>query len=75
MSTFKAVQEAFAQSFRQIFGDGEGVLELEEADNVLDSGVDISVQVPGKKRQRLELLSGGERALAAMAFLFALIRV
>jgi chromosome segregation protein len=75
VTTFKAVQEAFAQSFRQIFGDGEGVLELEEADNVLDSGVEISVQVPGKKRQRLELLSGGERALAAMAFLFALIRV
>lgn len=75
VSTFEAVQQAFAQSFRQIFGDGEGVLELEEADNVLDSGVDISVQVPGKKRQRLELLSGGERALAAMAFLFALIKV
>ncbi|MES1227531.1 MAG: AAA family ATPase, partial [Armatimonadota bacterium] len=75
VSTFKAVQVAFAASFRQIFGDGEGSLELDDPENVLDSGVEIAVQVPGKKRQRLELLSGGERALAAMAFLFALIKV
>ena len=49
--------------------------QLTDAANVLDSGVDIQVTVPGKRRQRLELLSGGERAMSAIAFLFALLEV
>ena len=74
-TTFESVKEAFAATFRDLFGGGEGNLELAQAEDGLDSGVDISVVVPGKKRQRLELLSGGERALSAIAFLFALLKV
>jgi chromosome segregation protein len=74
-TTFESVKAAFGATFRDLFGGGEGNLELSQADDGLDSGVDISVVVPGKKRQRLELLSGGERALSAIAFLFALLRV
>jgi chromosome segregation protein len=61
--------------FVKMFGGGEGEIELLDPNNVLDSGVEIKVTVPGKRRQRLELLSGGERALSATAFLFSLLRV
>ncbi len=73
--TFSQLQTAFAEMFTKMFGGGEGEIELLDPVNVLDSGVDIKVTVPGKKRQRLELLSGGERALSATAFLFALLKV
>lgn len=73
--TFEAVRTAFGQTFTRIFGGGEGILELSDPGDILDSGVDISVTVPGKRRQRLELLSGGERAMSAIAFLFALLHV
>jgi chromosome segregation protein len=75
ITTFEAVQEAFAALFQQLFGGGEGALRLANTDNLLDSGIDIDVQLPGKKKQRLELLSGGERSLCATAFLFALLKV
>ncbi|MBS1707141.1 MAG: chromosome segregation protein SMC [Armatimonadetes bacterium] len=75
MTTFLQVQAAFGKTFSTVFGGGEAVLELSEAENILDSGVEIGVTVPGKRRQRLELLSGGERALSALAFLFALLSV
>jgi chromosome segregation protein len=61
--------------FAKMFGGGEGEIDLLDPANVLDSGVEIKVTVPGKRRQRLELLSGGERALSATAFLFALLKV
>ncbi len=75
VATFERVQTAIARTFQTVFGGGEAALELSEAENILDSGVEISVTVPGKRRQRLELLSGGERALSALAFLFALLTV
>lgn len=75
VATFDKLREAFAHTFVKLFGGGEGNLELSEAESILDSGVDISVQIPGKRRQRLELLSGGERAMSALAFLFALLKV
>ncbi|MEQ1822276.1 MAG: chromosome segregation protein SMC [Fimbriimonadaceae bacterium] len=75
ITTFEAVQEAFAALFQQLFGGGEGALRLANTENLLDSGIDIDVQLPGKKKQRLELLSGGERSLCATAFLFALLKV
>jgi chromosome segregation protein len=75
VSTFDQLKVSFSEVFTTMFGGGEGSLELTEADNILDSGVDIQVTVPGKKRQRLELLSGGERAMSALAFLFSLLRV
>ena len=73
-ATFTLVKDAFAETFRRVFGGGEGHLELVRGADDLDAGVEIQVTIPGKKRQRLELLSGGERALSAIAFLFALLK-
>ncbi len=73
--TFDKVRDAFAETFNRLFGGGEATLLLTDENNLLESGVDMEVVVPGKKRQRLELLSGGERALTACAFLFALLKV
>ena len=72
--TFQEVKQNFREMFSQIFGGGEGTLELVESENERELGVDISVTVPGKRKQRLELLSGGERAMSAIAFLFALLK-
>lgn len=72
---FEQVQEAFAVLFTRLFGGGEGQLILTNPDNLLESGIDVDVTLPGKKKQRLELLSGGERSLCASAFLFALLKV
>ncbi|HXH60326.1 MAG TPA: chromosome segregation protein SMC, partial [Fimbriimonadaceae bacterium] len=74
-TTFAQLQVAFAEMFSKMFGGGQGSIDLLDTKNVLDSGVEINVTVPGKKKQRLELLSGGERALSATAFLFALLKV
>lgn len=74
MTTFKAVREHFSEMFTRLFGGGSAELELTEPGSVLETGVDIVVQLPGKKRQPLQLLSGGERSLCASAFLFALLR-
>ena len=74
-STFELVKEAFSKIFRQLFEGGEGHVILVRGDADQDAGVDIVITLPGKRRQRLELLSGGERALAALAFLFALLAV
>lgn len=73
--TFDQVGAAFAEMFERLFGGGEGRLVLTEPDNVLDSGIEIEVTLPGKRRQLLNLLSGGERALCTCAFLFALLKV
>jgi chromosome segregation protein len=75
VNTFAEVQQAFSEIFSRLFGGGEGRIFLTDEDNVLESGVDIDVMLPGKKRQRLELLSGGERSLCAASFLFALLKV
>ncbi|MBX3095640.1 MAG: chromosome segregation protein SMC [Fimbriimonadaceae bacterium] len=72
---FTLVQGAFADQFRLLFPGGEAELELTDPENALESGVEIQVTLPGKRRQRLDLLSGGERALSAIAFLFALLQV
>jgi chromosome segregation protein len=73
-STFEAVEAAFQQTFKKLFDGGEGRLFLTDPENLLETGIDIQVQLPGKKSQRLELLSGGERSLCATAFLFALLK-
>jgi chromosome segregation protein len=73
--TFDQVNQALQDTFVELLGGGEASLELTEPNNMLETGVEINVRVPGKKTQRLELLSGGERALAACAFLFALLKV
>ena len=73
-STFEAIRESFKVTFKQMFGGGQADLILTEGD-LLTSGVEISVQPPGKKIQSLNLMSGGEKALSALALLFSIIRV
>ena len=73
-STFEAIRESFKVTFRQMFGGGQADLILTEGD-LLTAGVEISVQPPGKKIQSLNLMSGGEKALSALALLFSIIRV
>ncbi|MEX2805057.1 chromosome segregation protein SMC [Streptococcus sp. H31] len=73
-ATFAAIRDSFKETFRQMFGGGSSDLILTEGD-LLTAGIEISVQPPGKKIQSLNLMSGGEKALSALALLFAIIRV
>lgn len=75
MEAFVQIQEHFRIFFSELFQGGDAELILTNPEEILESGVEIEVTVPGKRRQRLELLSGGERAMSACAFLFALLRV
>ena len=75
LETFHAVSAAFAEIFARLFGGGKTDLLLTDPNDILETGVDIMVQPPGKKRQNLALLSGGERALTAAALLFAFLKV
>ncbi|OIQ09640.1 chromosome partition protein Smc [Moorella thermoacetica] len=74
-ATLTAVQEHFAALFRELFEGGEASLELTGSDNILEAGLEIIARPPGKKPQHLALLSGGEKALTAVAFIFALLKV
>ncbi len=74
-NTFLQVQDAFSKIFTELFGGGEAQLTLTMPDNPLETGVDIYVEPPGKRRQNLNLLSGGERSLTASALLFAFMTV
>ena len=71
LKTFKGIQKNFADIFRQLFEGGDANLDLVDEENVLESGIDIMVRPPGKKAKNINLLSGGERALTAIALLFA----
>jgi chromosome segregation protein len=73
--TYERVNEAFKTVFTQLFGGGKAELLLDEPDRLLETGVEIVAQPPGKKPQNLSLLSGGERALTAIALLMAMLRV
>ncbi|OES43642.1 chromosome segregation protein SMC [Domibacillus iocasae] len=73
--TFEAIKAEFQPAFIQLFGGGRAELKLTDPKDILNSGVDISAMPPGKKLQHLSLLSGGERALTAIALLFAILRV
>lgn len=73
--TLEQLDVAFRNRFEKLFGGGSGRLRLTDPTNLLESGLDLEVTIPGKKTQRLELLSGGERALCACAFLFALLMI
>ncbi|OLN33322.1 chromosome segregation protein SMC [Desulfosporosinus metallidurans] len=73
--SFKAVNMAFQEVFKELFHGGNAELHLVDPDHLLETGVEIIAQPPGKKPQLLSLLSGGERALTAIAILFALLRV
>jgi chromosome segregation protein len=75
LAAFHQIGAAFDEMFRRLFGGGQTELVLTDPEDLLETGVDIIVQPPGKKRQNLLLLSGGERALTAAAMLFALLKV
>jgi chromosome segregation protein len=66
---FKIINENFAQTFTKLFGGGQGGMKLTDAENSAESGIDIIVSPPGKKLQNVLLLSGGEKALTALALL------
>lgn len=74
-TSFSAIREKFQVVFTQLFGGGRADLILTDPDNLLLTGVDIVAQPPGKKLQNLGLMSGGERALTAIALLFAILQV
>jgi len=74
-TTFEAIRAQFAVVFARLFGGGRADLLLEEPEQILETGIAIVAQPPGKKLQNLQLLSGGERALTAIALLFAILRV
>jgi chromosome segregation protein len=69
---FGEIQKEFDKSFRQLFGGGHGTLELVEDEDILECGIRIIAQPPGKKLQNMMQLSGGEKALTAIALLFAI---
>jgi chromosome segregation protein len=75
LKAFREIAAAFDEMFRKLFGGGATDLRLTDPDDVLETGIDIIVQPPGKKQQNLLLLSGGERALTAAAMLFALLKI
>lgn len=75
LGAFEAVGEAFDEIFKRLFNGGSTQLMLTRPDDLLETGVEIMAQPPGKKKQNLSLLSGGERALTAVALLFAFLKV
>jgi len=75
IESFHAVNGAFREVFKELFRGGNAELHLVDPENLLETGVEIIAQPPGKKPQLLSLLSGGERALTAIAILFALLKV
>ncbi|GIN70503.1 chromosome partition protein Smc [Bacillus sp. J14TS2] len=74
-TTFHEIQDQFMGVFRALFGGGHAELKLTDPSDLLNTGVDIVAQPPGKKLQNLSLLSGGERSLTAIALLFSILKI
>ncbi|MBF0989134.1 MAG: chromosome segregation protein SMC, partial [Clostridiales bacterium] len=72
---FEIINKNFNETFKELFGGGMAKVALEDENNILDCGIDIQVQPTGKKLQNMMLLSGGERALTAIALLFAILKI
>ena len=72
---FNQINSNFQTTFRELFGGGNAHLELVGSENILEAGVDIVAEPPGKKLQNINLLSGGEKALTAIAILFAILKL
>jgi chromosome segregation protein len=72
--TFEAVRKEFKEYFVSLFGGGEAELVLTEPDDLMETGVDILARPPGRRRQSLAMLSGGERALTAVALIFGILK-
>ena len=75
LTQFKKINEEFKISFSDFFGGGKGELILEDPNNCLESPIEIKIQPPGKSVQNINLFSGGEKSLAAMALLFSVLKV
>ena len=71
--TFAAVNACFKEVFTHVFPGGRGELQLTDENDLLETGVDIDIQIPGKRAQSVSLLSGGEKSLAAIALIFAIL--
>lgn len=72
---FKIINKNFGEVFSELFGGGKAELTLEDESNILECGIEITVQPPGKKLQNMMLLSGGEKAFTAIALLFAILKI
>ena len=72
---FELIHQAFRETFLDLFGGGQAALELEDPRNILDCGIEIKVQPPGKTLKTITLLSGGEKAFVAIALYFAILKV
>ena len=72
---FEIINKNFGEVFRELFGGGKAELTLTDPENILECGIDINVQPPGKKLQNMTLLSGGEKAFTAIALLFAILKI
>lgn len=75
LTQFNKINEEFKLSFADFFGGGKGEIVLEQPDNCLESPIEIRIQPPGKSVQNINLFSGGEKSLAAMALLFSVLKV
>lgn len=75
LTQFNKINKEFAVCFTDFFGGGKGELVLEEPDNCLESAIEIKIQPPGKSVQNINLFSGGEKSLAALALLFSVLKV
>jgi len=74
LSAFEAIRSSYQEIFRVLFGGGRADLRLEEGEDVLECGIEILAQPPGKKLGNVQLMSGGEKAMAAISLLFAIFR-
>lgn len=72
---FKVINKNFGEVFAELFGGGKAELKLTDEENILECGIEIEVQPPGKKLQSMTLLSGGEKAFTAIALLFAILKI
>jgi chromosome segregation protein len=72
---FEIINKNFGEVFKELFGGGKAELILADEANILECGIDIQVQPPGKKLQNMTLLSGGEKAFTAIALLFAILKI
>ena len=72
---FEIINKNFGEVFKELFGGGMAEVTLTDESNILESGIDITVQPPGKKLQNMTLLSGGEKAFTAIALLFAILKI